>query len=159
MNLFKKTLLICTLLTATNTYADSYIDWRKTGTDQEKQNNLVKALPGTSTHMLQVGERYRHLYWAGKLEKWQFAEYQVEEIQDLLKTVGITRPKRKATADIFLDKAFYLFPSAIKNKNQQQFLKAFQHMRSECLSCHAANKHSFITLPSKPKRSNSLVLE
>lgn len=159
MKLFNKLFLICILLTTTQAYADSYIDWRKTGSTQEKQNNMVKALPGTSTHMLQVGERYRHLYWAGKLGKWQFADYQVEEIQELLKTVGITRPKRKASADIFLDKGFSLFPSAIENKNQQQFLKAFQHMRSECLSCHAVNNHSFITLPSMPKRSNSLVLE
>ena len=159
MKLFTKSLLVFTLLTATQAYAGNYIDWRKIGSDQEKQNNLVKALPGTSTHMLQVGERYRHLYWAGKLGKWQFAEYQLEEIQDLLNTVGITRPKRKATADIFLDKAFTLFPSALKNKNQQQFFKAFKNMRSECLSCHAANDHSFITLPSAPKRSDSLVLE
>ena len=158
MNSLPKSLLFLVMLVQ-QAYADNYIDWRKTGSDQEKQNNLVKALPGTSTHMLQAGERYRNLYWAGKLGKWKFAEYQMEEIQELIKTVGITRPKRKTTADIFLDKAFTLFPDALKNKNQQQFMKAFQNMRSECLSCHATNKHSFITLPIKPERSNSLVLE
>ena len=147
------------LLISFNTYAGNAVDWRKSGSDQNKLNHLVKALPGTSVHMLQVGERYRNLYWAGKLEKWQFANYQIEEIQELLKTVGITRPKRKSTANVFLDKAFTLFPAALENKNQQQFFKAFQKMRSECLSCHAANQHSFITLPIIPKKSNSLVLE
>lgn len=151
--------LSMTLFFTSSTYAGNYTDWRKTGTDNDKQQNMIKALPGTSVHMLQVGERFRNLYWAGKLGKWEFAEYQIEEIQELLKRVGITRPKRKATADIFLENAFRLFPAALENKNTATFYKAFEHMRNECVKCHAANEHSFITLPAKPKRSNSLVLE
>lgn len=154
-----KTLILISLIVSVDAQAGSYTDWRKTGSDQEKLANLVRAVPGTSTHMLQVGTRYRHLYWAGKSQKWQFANYQLEEIQELLKNVGITRPKRKATANTFLNKAFALFPAAIENKNQQQFFRAFNKMRTECLSCHAANNHSFITLPAIPKRSDSLVLE
>lgn len=159
MKTFMIVLLPFCLMTATQSHADNYIDWRKTGTKTEKQTNLIKALPGTSTHMMQVGDRYRNLYWAAKQNKWEFANYQLEEIQELLKMVGITRPKRKSTAEQFLAKAFTLFPDAIKNKDQQQFYKAFQNMRSECLNCHAANKHSFITLPTTPNKSNSLVLE
>lgn len=157
-NIFKLILLLC-LTGSTSVIAADYIDWRKTGTEKEKQKNMIKALPGTSSHMLQVAERYRHLYWAGKLKKWQFANYQIEEIAELLKTVGITRPKRKASADAFLTSAFKLFPAALESKSQLQFNKAFQHMRSECLSCHISNNHSFITLPKAPSRSSSLVFE
>jgi len=57
MRSFNKLFLICTLLSATKTYADSYIDWRKTGSNQEKQKNLVKTIPGTSVHMRQVSEQ------------------------------------------------------------------------------------------------------
>ena len=159
MKLITQFLILVSLSISLPTMAASFTDWRKTGSDQEKLMHLVKSVSGTSVHMLQVGERYRNLYWAGKLKKWQFANYQIEEIQELLKIVGITRPKRKTSADKFLDKAFSLFPKALNDKNQQLFFKAFQNMRNECLHCHAINKHSFITLPAVPKKSNSLVLE
>lgn len=158
----KKNTLAFTLivmLMAAQANADSYIDWRKTGSASEKQTNMIKALPGTSTHMLQVGERYRNLYWAAKQNKWEFANYQLEEIEELIKTVGITRPKRKTTADQFLTTAFALLPAAIKNKDQPQFEIAFKHMRAQCLICHIKNNHGFITLPSTPSMGSSLVLE
>ena len=159
MNLLSGISLLILFISTTQTLAGNYTDWRKTGTASEKQENLIRALPGTSNHMLQVGERYRNLYWAAKQNKWAFAEYQLEEIGELIKTVGITRPKRKTTSDQFLSTAFTLFPDAIKNKNQSQFETAFKHMRAQCLICHAKNDHSFITLPSTPGMGSSLVLE
>ena len=46
-------------------------DWRKTGSDRQKIDNMVKVVPGASNIMLQMGERYKNIYWAGKQEKWQ----------------------------------------------------------------------------------------
>ena len=78
-------------------------DWRKTGSDAEKLQNLVAAVPGTSHWMFEMGERYKNLYWAVKQGKWEFANYQLEEIEKLVQMVQLTRPKLAETAQQFLD--------------------------------------------------------
>lgn len=132
-------------------------DWRKTGSEKQKLNNVVKVIPGASNIMLQMGERYKNLYWAGMQEKWQFAEYQVEEMQSLIKTLMITRPKRAATAEKFLKEAFVEFPVAMQNKSWSAFTQAFEHMRQACMVCHVKNDHAFIILSKKPNKASSPV--
>lgn len=137
----------------------SHPDWRKSGSDRNKLENVVRVIPGASTIMLQMGERYRNLYWAARLGKWQFAEYQLEEIEELVATLMITRPKRAATAKQFLQGALGKFPAAIESKNWSQFSVAFENMREQCMRCHVQNDHAYIVLPAQPGRSNSIVLD
>ena len=92
-------------------------DWRKTGSNDEKLDNVVQVIPSAADIMFQMGERYRNLYWAGKQGKWEFAKYQTEEMQSLVKKLIITRPKRAATAKTFLLDAFEGFEVAFKNKD------------------------------------------
>lgn len=134
-------------------------DWRNTAAPNEKLNNLVEVMPGASVIMLQMGERYRNLYWAAKQEKWEFAEYQIEEMQDLVQTLMITRPKRKKTAQIFIQTAFKQFPVALKKRNWSDFKNSFENMRMQCMTCHVENDHAFIVIPKQPRIGNSLVLE
>ncbi|MDH5445431.1 MAG: hypothetical protein OEY52_07725 [Gammaproteobacteria bacterium] len=134
-------------------------DWRKGDDNQQKLDNVVKVIPGASTIMLQMGERYRNMYWAGKQGKWTFAEYQLEEIEELIKTLIITRPKRAVTAEHFLKEAFTELSPAIRQKNWPVFNKAFLHMRKACVECHAQNQHAYITLSATPSKGNSPVLD
>lgn len=134
-------------------------DWRKSATDQQKIDHLVKVIPGASVIMQATGQRYKNLYWAAWQKKWQFAEYQIEEMQGLIKTLIISRPKRAATAKDFLNTAFDQYDQAIKNKDWSQFATAFEHMRNACMTCHSKNQHKFITLPSRPARGDSPVLD
>jgi len=134
-------------------------DWRQTAKPNDKINNLIQVMPGASVVMQQMGERFRNLYWAAKLGKWEFAEYQIEEMDDLIQTLIITRPKRAKTATKFMQAAFTLYPAALKEKNWQRFSTAFENMRNKCMTCHVENKHAFITLPKEPRMGNSPVLE
>ena len=134
-------------------------DWRKTAPINKKVDNLIKVMPGASNLMLQMGERYRNLYWAGKQAKWDFAAYQVEEMQDLIETLIITRPKRSGSAKEFLQKGFTKFPKAIESKDWQQFTVAYDYMREQCMDCHVKNDHAFILLPGQPQKGNSPVLD
>ena len=96
----KYTLLALSILFSSQAVANgTYDDWRKSSATKEKINNLVKVIPSTSDIMFQMGERYKNFYWAAKQGKWEFAEYQMEEMQSLIRTLTITRPKRKATAE------------------------------------------------------------
>lgn len=137
---------------------DTAGDWRTQGSDAQKLENLVRAVPSTSRLMLQMGERYQNLYWAAKLDKWAFADYQIEEIEELVKLLQITRPKRAETAQVFLDNAIAPLEKALRTRNWDAFYKGFAGLRAQCMSCHVKNKHAFIILPEHPKCASSPVL-
>lgn len=133
-------------------------DWRKKGTDAEKLENVVKSVPSASRIMIEMGERYKNLYWAGKLGYWQFAEYQVEEMESLVKLLQLTRPERAATAEEFLEEGFDDFSDAIEKAEWKPFYQAFSKMREACMVCHVQNDHAFIVLPEHPVTATSPVL-
>lgn len=151
---------VLALLFAAAVHADSapMTDWRKDGSDAEKLENVVRAVPSASRIMIEMGERYKNLYWAGKLEHWEFAEYQVEEMQSLVKLLQLTRPARAATAQDFMDEAFEKFDAAFEKKEWEPFYQAFDHMRDQCMICHANNDHGFVVLPTHPVTASSPVL-
>ena len=155
----KKLIIILSLGLLSISHSVTAADWRNTASANDKINNLIQVMPGASVIMLQMGERYRNLYWAGKQGKWKFAEYQIEEMQDLIQALMITRPKRAKTANKFMLTAFNLFPEAIEKQSWQKFSVAFKNMHKQCMICHIENNHSFIVLPIKPRMGNSPVLE
>lgn len=157
--MFKKVFTIILILSASTVFADNNNDWRKNGSDTEKLTNVIKVIPSTSVLMMQMGERYRNLYWAAKQNKWEFAEYQVEEMEGLMKTLKITRPKRTSSIEKHFSTAFEPIEAAIKSKNWKQFSAGFESMRNRCMVCHEANKHGFIILKSVPRKGNSPVID
>lgn len=157
MNLKLLIVLLCLMPVLYSSAAEK--DWRKSATDKEKLQNVINVMPGASSIMLQMGQRYSNLYWAAKQGKWAFANYQLEEIEELIATLMITRPKRAATAGAFLKTAFTHLPVAIKNQDQQQFDKAFTEMRNRCMQCHIQNDHAYIVLAPVPRKGNSPILD
>lgn len=137
---------------------DALPDWRNTASDEEKMAKIIKALPGASTLMLQMGSRYQNLYWAAKQGKWEFAEYQLEEMEDLVKTLQITRPARAATAQTFLDTMYPRILEATAAKDWNTFQRAFTELHNACMQCHTDNDHSFVVIPYEPKWAPSPVL-
>jgi hypothetical protein len=153
----KLTLSILILSFSITAMADSDYDWRKGGDENEKLKNLISVMPGAANLMLEMGERYKNLYWAARQKKWEFASYQAEEMKDLLETLMITRPKRAGTARVFVERAYPVLESALESRDWARFAKAFEQMRQECMSCHVKNDHGFIEL-AVPKRASSPVL-
>jgi len=147
---------VTSLALAPAVHADS--DWRDDATQEEKVRNLVKVVPSTSQIMIELGERYSHLYWAANMGKWEFAAYQAEEVAALVETLRIAQPRRAKTAGEFLDRAFPEIAEAAESRDSDRFERAFAQLRQACLTCHVANDHAFITLPAIPPRSSSPVL-
>ncbi len=133
-------------------------DWRYSDDDERKVDHLVKLVPGTSHWMVEMGERYQNLYWAAKQEKWEFAQYQVEEMESLLEIVARARPSRAITAGEFMDVAFDPVERALESQDWKRFENAFQQLRSECISCHNKNDHDFVVIPVTPAWAPSPVL-
>jgi len=139
------------------TPAASDDDWRERASIEKKVDKLVGLMPGAANLMIEMGFRYQNLYWAAKQGKWEFAQYQTEEMESLLKTLMITRPKRAKTADVFLKSGFKALEPAIKARDLARFEAGFEKMRQACMTCHQQNAHAFVTLP-LPKRATSPVL-
>ncbi len=153
----KITMILLMCFTAIVNAEETGDDWRTNASNKQKLQNLIAVMPGASVIMLQMGERYKNLYWAAKQNKWEFAQYQVEEMEDLINSLIITRPARAATAKDFKTAVFEILPKAIESQNWQNFEKTFETLRGQCMACHAKNDHAFITLPI-PKSANSPVL-
>lgn len=151
-------LVIAALALSGAAAADQNGDWRKSGDTEAKVEQILKTLPSTAHVMIEVGERYQNLYWAGKLGQWEFAEYQMEEIAKLIELLQISSPKRAATAQVFLDHAMVEFDAAFKKKDWGTFLHAFRTMRAQCILCHNNNDHGFIVPPEHPITANSVIL-
>ena len=149
-------LSIITLLSLSNL---CFADWRKEASDEEKLKNLVGLVPGTAHWMAEMGDRYQNLYWAAKQEKWEFAIYQSEEIEKLIKVVQIARPKRAASAQQFIDAVFPMLNEAIDRKAWADFQPAFAKLNAECMACHVKEDHGFITIPLEPATASSTVLD
>jgi cytochrome c1 len=125
---------------------------------EDRVERLSRITPSTSDIMFQVGHRYQDLYWAAKLGKWSFAEYQLEELEALLETLQVAVPKRAATTQVFLDQGLEGFETAFKNQDWQAFQGAFKTLREQCMACHVANDHDFIVLPIEPVTAHSVIL-
>lgn len=132
-------------------------DWRRSGSTAKKVDKLVEVMPATGNIMIEMGERYKNIYWAAKLGQWEFANYQAEEMEELIDKLKITRPELTETANEFLKNSYPHVFQIVKLHDWNKFLAMFENLRNECMACHSKNEHGFIVLPI-PKRSSSPVL-
>lgn len=139
--------------------ADKYQDWRKEGSQEQKVEKLVEIAPNTGQIMQQVGMRYRDLYWAAKQGRWEFAEYQAEELEEMINILQTASPKRAATAEAFLKRAYPQIQEAAAGRDWERFQPAFETLRQACMECHKQNDHAFIRLPAAPGSPASVALE
>ncbi len=105
-----------------------------------------------------MGERYKNLYCAAKLNRWEFAEYQLEEMEALAKQVRLTQPARAATAQAFLEQSIPPMEQAVATRDWSRFEEGFTALRAGCMHCHVQNDHPFIVLPVAPATASSPVL-
>lgn len=139
--------------------ADNYRDWRKEGSPEQRLEKLIEIAPNTGQLMQQAGMRYRDLYWAAKQGQWEFAGYQTEELEELFEILQTASPKRAASAEAFLKRAYPGIQEAAASRDWARFQTAFETLRQACMECHRANDHAFIRLPAAPSRPESVALE
>ena len=136
---------------------EAHVEWLPKASLEEKVDALSDVRHNISVLMLQMGERYKNLYWAAQQGKWEFANYQAEEMLELINILQISVPNRVSTASEFVSAVFPMLPNAIAKRDIKKFETAFEKTRTQCMACHAKNNHAFITLPI-PKSANSPVL-
>ncbi|MGE3758002.1 MAG: hypothetical protein AB7H97_09605 [Pseudobdellovibrionaceae bacterium] len=126
-------------------------DWLSGGSADDRFERVSKHLRGFDMAMVETGYRYTELFWAGRDQNWEYANYQIEKIELAIKNGTERRPKRT-------DSAQMIFPviadlkGAVTEMDLQKFNKGFSRLTVTCNACHEAEKVSFFKISSPKHR-------
>lgn len=129
------------------------------GTAQEKIDALERNIGGFGTAMREVDHRYQELYWAGKDENWEYADYQLEDLEEAIENGIERRPKRAQSAKHFLDVTIPDMEDAIRSKDSTTFFVEFERLRTGCNNCHQMEDVPFIQVGIPKGRLSSIRFE
>jgi hypothetical protein len=124
------------------------------------RNKIAHAYsPGVGEFMSSIQMHHAKLWFAGKNENWDLANFEIEEIQESLDDIQqycADSPSIKTLPMIFppLDSVKH----AISEKNLGMFKTSFSLLTNTCNSCHQAANHAFnvIKIPETPPVTNQV---
>lgn len=105
-------------------------------------NNAYK--PGLGEFMSEIQMHHAKLWFAGKYQNWELANFEVGEIQEALNDIPkycSDRPEVKSLGMIM--PVMYNLSNAIKEKNEAKFDSSFTVLTATCNDCHKATNHGF----------------
>ena len=122
---------------------------------QTEINNSYK--PGLGEFMSQIQIHHAKLWFAGKEENWELANFEIGEIQEALEDIPrycADRPEVKSIGMII--PAMDSLSSAVKVKDENKFRNGFILLTATCNDCHKATNHGFnvIKIPDVPPITN-----
>lgn len=107
--------------------------------------------PGLVEFMMAVQSHHSKLWLAGSARNWELADYQVDELKELLEDIAKRVPDYKGTPVGKMIEAVTMPPisdieSAIKKRDGTKFMAAFDRLTAACNACHEAANRSFIVV-------------
>lgn len=127
---------------------------QQTGNSRElalsnKIDSLQKAIdnaykPGLGEFMNGIQLHHEKLWFAGKNENWKLADFEVNEMKEVLtdiRTYCRDRPEIRLLN--MIDPALDSLNQSIQDKNNLSFKNNFVILTHTCNSCHQATKHEF----------------
>jgi hypothetical protein len=122
----------------------------------EKEIKSIK--PGLGDLMLEVQVHHNKLWFAGKNEDWSLAQFEHDEIMEILTQAEKIETDRN---EVKLFKVM-IYPQldsvqlSITQRNTDHFTSAFTTLTNACNNCHSNTKFSFnkIVIPDHPPYSN-----
>ena len=100
--------------------------------------------PGLGEFMSEIQVHHAKLWFAGKYQNWELANFEVGEIQEALNDIPkycSDRPEVKSLGMIM--PVMYNLSNAIKEKNEAKFDSSFTVLTATCNDCHKATNHGF----------------
>ena len=100
--------------------------------------------------------RHFKLYFAGKLQNWDLARYELEQIKASFTDAATLYPGIPIADMSIMSEPAKQLDQAIEAKDSAKFAKAFEDMTAGCNSCHQAIGRGFIAirLPTSSPFSN-----
>lgn len=107
--------------------------------------------PGPVEYMLQVQSHHTKLWLAGNARNWDLADYQADELKELLEDIAKRLPIYKDMPIGKMIEATVMAPigeveAAIKSRDSKAFASAYDKLTAACNSCHEASNRSFIVV-------------
>lgn len=134
--------------------ASSSDSWLQ-GSVDERLDTVAEQLRGFGVTMVEVDHRYRELYFAGQDRNWDYAAYQIEEIEEAIESGLQRRPKRAASAAM-LEPALEVVEAAVSARDSHAFEQAFATLTASCNACHLAEDAAFIQVTTPQQRVSSI---
>ena len=101
-------------------------------------DDIAAMLPSPARLMPEVGARWWKAYYAAKEGNWPLAEFQVKEIEELIDTCMITRPKYAQWMEPFIKDDLGGVKKAIKAGDWDQFEELFNESTKNANDYHKA---------------------
>lgn len=113
--------------------------------------------PGLGEFMMGIQVHHAKIWFAGKNQNWDLANFEVGEIKETLEDVKkycTDRPEIKSLPIIY--PALDSLNGAIKSKSRKGFEAGFTLLTKSCNSCHQSTNHGFnvIKIPDTPPFTN-----
>jgi hypothetical protein len=107
--------------------------------------------PGLVEFMLTVQSHHAKLWLAGNASNWELAEYQADELKELIEDIATRVPVYKDVPVGKMIEAASLPPlgdveKAIKARDGKAFAGAFDKLTAACNACHGAANRGFIVI-------------
>jgi hypothetical protein len=122
----------------------------------EKEIQSVK--PGLGDLMLMIQVHHNKLWFAGKESNWPLAQFEHDEIMEILKQAEVIEKERSEVKlfHIMIYPQLDSIQLSIKLKDGDKFGSAFTNLTNACNNCHTNTKFNFnkIILPDHPPYSN-----
>jgi hypothetical protein len=122
----------------------------------EKEIQSIK--PGLGELMLGIQVHHNKLWFAGKEDNWELAQFEHDELMEII-TQAETIEKERSEVKLFRVMIFPQLDSlelSIRQKNEEHFVSAYTNLTHACNNCHTDTKYSFnkIIIPDHPPYSN-----
>ena len=107
--------------------------------------------PGLVEFMMSVQSHHVKLWLAGNARNWELADYQVDELKELLDEIAKRVPKYRDVPVGQMIEAATMPPignieAAIKARDSAKFVAAFDRLTEACNSCHEAANRGVIVI-------------
>ena len=122
----------------------------------EKEIQSVK--PGLGDLMLMIQVHHNKLYFAGREGNWPLAQFEHDEIMEILKQAEDIEKERSEVKlfHVMIYPQLDSIQQAVKSKDGDRFNSAFTNLTNACNNCHTNTKFNFnkIIIPEHPPYSN-----
>ena len=120
-------------------------------TDNASSEPAQPYTPGLVEFMMHVQSHHAKLWLAGNARNWELADYQADELKELLEDIAKQVPDYKGTPVGQMIEAATMPPisdieGAIKARDGAKFAAAFDKLTAACNACHEVAKRGFIVI-------------
>lgn len=107
--------------------------------------------PALIEYMLQVQSHHAKVWLAGNARNWELADYQAEELEELLEDIAKRIPVYKDIPVGKMIESTAMPPmgevqAAIKARDSKAFLTAYDKLTAACNACHESSNRGFIVV-------------